>query len=79
MDELEQRLVTLITNELSVEQPSVIPTANFENDLGADDLDMMTLVMATEKEFEITLDGDQAEKVKTVNDLLVLVRKELPK
>ncbi|MDH0302046.1 MULTISPECIES: acyl carrier protein [unclassified Pseudomonas] len=79
MDYLEERLITLITEQLSIEKTYVIPTANFETDLGADNLDIIGIVMATEKEFDITLDGDQAEKVKTVNDLLVLVRKASPK
>ncbi|MBV4503900.1 acyl carrier protein [Pseudomonas sp. BW13M1] len=79
MDNVEERLNKVIAEQLGIEEADVITTANFETDLSADDLDITEIVISAERVFGITLDGDQVENVKTVNDLLVLVREKSPK
>ena len=55
---------------MSVEESEVVPTASFTNDLGADSLDTVELIMEFEKEFGISIPDDQAEKIQTVGDAI---------
>ena len=68
MSEIASRVTKLIAEKLSVDESEVKPEANFANDLGADSLDTVELIMEFEKEFDITIPDDQAEKITTVGD-----------
>jgi acyl carrier protein len=68
MATLEDRLKTIIVDQLGVEAEKVTPNASFINDLGADSLDIVELVMAMEEEFDLEIPDEEAEKIKTVGD-----------
>ncbi|NJL09968.1 MAG: acyl carrier protein [Calothrix sp. SM1_7_51] len=58
----------IVGDQLSVEAEKIVPNANFANDLGADSLDTVELVMALEEEFDIEIPDEAAEKITTVQD-----------
>ncbi len=62
MSEVAQRVKSIIVDKLGVEEAEVTETASFTNDLGADSLDTVELIMEFEKEFNISIPDDQAEK-----------------
>jgi len=66
MSEIAQRVKAIIVDKLGVEESEVVETASFTNDLGADSLDTVELIMEFEKEFNIAIPDDQAEKIGTV-------------
>ena len=66
--DLAKRVKELIVEKLSVEESEVTPEASFTNDLGADSLDKVELVMEFEKEFNISIPDDKAEAIVTVGD-----------
>jgi acyl carrier protein len=68
MATLEDRLKGIIVDQLGVEADKVTANASFINDLGADSLDIVELVMAMEEEFDIEIPDEDAEKIKTVGD-----------
>ena len=68
MASLEDRLKGIIVDQLGVEAEKVTANASFINDLGADSLDIVELVMAMEEEFDIEIPDEDAEKIKTVGD-----------
>ena len=68
MSEITSRVKAIIVDKLGVEESEVTPEASFTNDLGADSLDTVELIMEFEKEFGITIPDDQAEKIGTVGD-----------
>ena len=68
MSENASRVKAIIVDKLGVEESEVTPEASFTNDLGADSLDTVELIMEFEKEFGITIPDDQAEKIGTVGD-----------
>ena len=68
MSEVAERVKAIIVDKLSVEETEVTNEASFTNDLGADSLDTVELIMEFEKEFGITIPDDQAEKIGTVGD-----------
>ena len=68
MSEIASRVKAIIVDKLGVEESEVTPEASFTNDLGADYLDTVELIMEFEKEFGITIPDDQAEKIGTVGD-----------
>lgn len=70
MSEIESRVKAIIVDKLSVEESEVKPEASFTNDLGADSLDTVELIMEFEKEFGISIPDDQAEKIGTVGDAI---------
>jgi acyl carrier protein len=63
---LVKRIKAIITEKLGVEESEVTPEADFIKDLGADSLDTVELIMEFEKEFEVSIPDDQAEKITTV-------------
>ena len=69
-DEVAQKITDLIAENLCVKRSEVVPTASFIEDLNADSLDIVELVMAIEKEFEIEIPDDEAEKISTVQDAI---------
>lgn len=68
MSEVASRVKAIIVDKLSVEETEVTNEASFTNDLGADSLDTVELIMEFEKEFGISIPDDQAEKIATVGD-----------
>lgn len=68
MSEIASRVKAIIVDKLGVEESEVTETASFTNDLGADSLDTVELIMEFEKEFGISIPDDQAEKIGTVED-----------
>ncbi len=70
---IEQRVKDIIVEQLGVKPDQVVPTAKFIEDLGADSLDTVELVMALEEEFGIEVPDDQAEKLQSVGDVMKYV------
>ena len=68
MSNVEQRVKKIIVEQLGVKEEDVREDASFIDDLGADSLDTVELIMAFEEEFEIEIPDDQAEKIRTVQD-----------
>jgi acyl carrier protein len=75
MAEIAERVKNIIVDKLSVEESEITNEASFTNDLGADSLDTVELIMEFEKEFEITIPDDQAEKISTVGDAIAYIEK----
>ena len=75
MSEVEAKVKAIIVDKLGVEEADVVATASFTNDLGADSLDTVELIMEFEKEFGIQIPDDQAEKITTVGDAVAYIEK----
>ena len=73
MSEVAERVKAIIVDKLSVEETEVTNEASFTNDLGADSLDTVELIMQFEKEFGISIPDDQAEKITTVGDAIAYI------
>ena len=69
MDEIKERINSIIVEKLGVEEDEVNETAMFMQDLGADSLDMVELIMEFEKTFEISISDEVAESIKSVGDV----------
>jgi acyl carrier protein len=67
---IDERVRNIICDQLAVEVEKVIPTASFIDDLGADSLDIVELVMTMEEEFDLDIPDEDAEKMKTVGDVV---------
>ena len=67
---IEERVRTIICDQLAVESAKVTPSASFIEDLNADSLDIVELVMAFEEEFGVEIPDDAAEKIATVSDAI---------
>jgi acyl carrier protein len=70
-----ERVKKVIVEQLSVDEAEVTPEANFTQDLGADSLDTVELVMAFEEEFGTEIPDEEAEKIQTVNDAVSFIEK----
>jgi acyl carrier protein len=70
MATLEERVKQIIVEQLGVDEAEVTPNASFVDDLGADSLDTVELVMAFEEAFDIEIPDEQAEKIRTVKDAI---------
>jgi acyl carrier protein len=73
MADTASRVKAIIVDKLGVEESEVTPEASFTNDLGADSLDTVELIMEFEKEFNIAIPDDQAEKITTVGDAITYI------
>ena len=69
-DEVAQKVQDIIAESLGVNRNEVVPSASFINDLNADSLDIVELVMAIEKEFDLEIPDDEAERIRTVQDAI---------
>lgn len=67
-NDIEAKITSIIVEKLGVEESDVTAEASFTNDLGADSLDTVELIMEFEKEFDITIPDEDAEKIATVGD-----------
>lgn len=70
MSEIAEKVKSIIIEKLGVEESEVTPEASFTNDLGADSLDTVELIMEFEKEFEISIPDDHAENISTVGQAI---------
>ena len=70
MSDVNSRVVAIIVDKLGVDESEVTAEASFTNDLGADSLDTVELIMEFEKEFNIAIPDDQAENIQTVGDAI---------
>ena len=68
MSDIKSKVISIIVDKLGVEESEVTHEASFTNDLGADSLDTVELIMEVEKEFNIAIPDDQAENIQTVGD-----------
>jgi acyl carrier protein len=73
MSDIATRVKAIIVDKLGVDEKEVTPTASFTNDLGADSLDTVELIMEFEKEFNIAIPDDQAEKIQTVGEAITYI------
>ncbi len=73
MAEIEAKVKAIIVDKLGVDEAEVKAEASFTNDLGADSLDTVELIMEFEKEFGISIPDDQAEKIATVGDAIAYI------
>jgi acyl carrier protein len=76
-ENIQQKVVDLIVDQLGVDADSVTPQAHFIDDLGADSLDTVELVMAFEEEFDIEVPDEDAEKLETVSDVTNYLKERL--
>ena len=74
MASIEERVKQIIAEQLGVDEEQVVDNAAFMDDLGADSLDTVELVMALEEEFNIEISDEDAEKILTVNDAVGYVK-----
>jgi len=75
MSDISVRVKAIIVDKLGVDESEVNPEASFTNDLGADSLDTVELIMEFEKEFNIAIPDDQAENISTVGDAITYIEK----
>jgi acyl carrier protein len=73
MSDIAEKVKAIIIDNLGVDAAEVIPTASFTNDLGADSLDTVELIMEFEKEFDIQIPDDKAETIATVGDAIAFI------
>jgi acyl carrier protein len=70
MSDIAKRVKEIVAEQLGVEESQVVPEASFMDDLGADSLDTVELVMALEEEFDIEIPDEDAEKIQSVQDAI---------
>ncbi|MCA0431164.1 MAG: acyl carrier protein [Bacteroidetes bacterium] len=73
MSDISNKVKSIIVDKLGVDEKEVTPAASFTNDLGADSLDTVELIMEFEKEFNIAIPDEQAEKISTVGDAIAYI------
>ena len=71
---IEEKVKQIVAEQLGVDEGQVTETASFMDDLGADSLDTVELVMALEEEFDIEISDEDAEKIQTVKDAISYVK-----
>jgi acyl carrier protein len=79
MSDMVEKVKDIIVEELGVEREKLTDSASFMEDLGADSLDTVELVMAFEKEFDIDIPDEEAEKLRTVGDALKYLQEKMGK
>jgi acyl carrier protein len=73
MSEIAKKVASIIIDKLGVEESEITPSASFTNDLGADSLDTVELIMEFEKEFGIEIPDEKAEGIATVGDAITYI------
>ena len=79
VENVQERVKNIIVEQLGVEADQVQPEAQFVNDLGADSLDTVELIMALEEEFDIEIPDEKAEKIKTVGEAVAYIQENAKK
>ncbi len=74
MASMEEKVIDIIVDKLGVERSEVVPEAVFVDDLGADSLDLVELIMAMEEEFGLEIADEEAEKMRTVQDVINFIK-----
>jgi acyl carrier protein len=74
---VEEKVKNIIVEKLSVEPDEVVMAASFVDDLGADSLDLVELIMAMEEAFDMEISDDQAEKLQTVQDAINYIKEHV--
>lgn len=77
-EDILSRVQKIVVEQLGVEDEKVTPEANFQNDLGADSLDTVELVMAFEEEFNMEIPDEEAESIATVGDAVNYIGEKVP-
>jgi len=77
MSDVAAKVKAIIVDKLGVDENEVTPEASFTNDLGADSLDTVELIMEFEKEFDLAIPDDQAEKISTVGEAIAHIEEAL--
>lgn len=71
---IEERVRSIISDQLGVSEEEVKPESKFIEDMGADSLDIVELIMAMEEEFEVEIPDEEAEKIRNVNDVVTFLK-----
>jgi acyl carrier protein len=79
MPAVEEKIRKIICEQLDVPEKDVVPEASFVDDLGADSLDQVELIMAMEEEFDVSIPDEDAEKIGTVQDAIDYIKKAIEK
>ncbi len=74
MADIEAKVKSIICEQLNVAEEDVVPEASFVDDLGADSLDQVELIMAMEEEFDLSIPDEDAEKIATVQDAVDYIK-----
>ncbi|MEW6387840.1 MAG: acyl carrier protein [Thermodesulfobacteriota bacterium] len=74
MSSIEEKVINIVVDKLGVERSEVTPDAAFVDDLGADSLDLVELIMAMEEEFGHEIADEEAEKLRTVQDVINFIK-----
>jgi len=77
MSDIAAKVKTIIIDKLGVDDSEVTPDASFTNDLGADSLDTVELIMEFEKEFDISIPDEQAENIQTVGQAIAYLESQM--
>lgn len=75
--DVEQRLKEIIAEQLGISEEEIVPEASFVDDLGADSLDLVELIMALEEEFDMEISDEEAEKILTVQDAITYIAENM--
>ena len=75
MSSVVEKVKKIIMEQLDVEESAVVPEASFVDDLGADSLDQVELIMAMEEAFEVSIPDEEAEKIRTFQDAINFIEK----
>ncbi len=70
LEQITRRLKEIIAEQLGISEEEIVPEASFVDDLGADSLDLVELIMALEEEFDMEISDEDAEKIQTVQDAI---------
>ncbi len=79
MSDIKEKVIAIIVDKLGVDESEVTLESSFTNDLGADSLDTVELIMEFEKEFNIAIPDDQAENISTVGDAVKYIEENIDK
>ncbi|MBW1649279.1 MAG: acyl carrier protein [Deltaproteobacteria bacterium] len=72
---IEEQVKAIIADKLGVKEENVVPEASFIDDLGADSLDLVELIMSIEEKFDVEISDEEAEKITTYKDVLEYIKK----
>lgn len=77
MGSIKERVIKIVADQLGVEEEKIVPEASFVDDLGADSLDTVELVMALEEEFDAEIPDEEAEKITTVQEAIDYIENQI--
>jgi acyl carrier protein len=76
-EQVIKKVIEIICEQLDVDEKDVVPEASFVDDLGADSLDQVELIMAMEEEFDVSIPDEEAEKIATVQDAIDYIKRTM--